>query len=590
MKARLCLLALFAGTASLSADPSEDIAAWSDAPRGFHWEMLGPRTTEVETSRYAAIRYVSAVGSDVTGDGSRSKPWRTVRRALQTTPTSGRAAVLVAAGAYEENALPLRPKVDLFGGFEPVAWKRDVHAYATVLRGSGSDRVLLGADDCRLDGFVVENGAARGHGGAILCDAVSPAITNNVFRRNRTLPPANHPDKNTDRRRVRGYDGGAIALLNGANADIRHNLFHDNETGIGYGGAISAAHDCLPIIGHNVFWGNRSGVGDTDITRSGNGGAIGLLFSSRAAVMHNLFAANSTRGKGDGGALFAEYFCWSEIAWNAFIHNQADDDGGGLDHQKFSYVKIRANLFYGNRAGKSGGGAHGDDSVAELENNIFAHNHAQRNGGGLGGTHSWLRVLNNTFAHNEGPRGGGGVQLVNVKNPFLRSSVFRNNLIVFNTPDQVRFDTEADVAYNIMHPGGHEGGYYNFDHAPGFRDDGLRLAVRSARFEPDAFTTTLAVSENLEPGALAGRIVRLGEHWSMVRTNTTDELTLWGPAPPEGAALEVLPTYRLAAGSLAIKRGTYPDFPPFDLDGDPRQYPAVDVGADEYRPAPPRRK
>jgi hypothetical protein len=577
-------LALLAGTAAtlLRADPSEAAAAWPNAPRGFHWDMLGPRTTAFNPARYAVVRHVSSAGSDETGDGSRTKPWRTVQRAFSAPPVDGRSAVLVAAGLYEANALRLRAKTDLYGGFTPGAWTRDIFQFQTILRGSGSDRVLLGADDCVFDGFVIENGAVRGHGGALLCDGVSPVISNNVFRRNRTLVPADYPQV-TDRRRIRGHDGGAVALLNGANADVRHNLFHDNETGIGYGGALSAAHDCLPIIGHNVFWGNRAGVADVNITRSGNGGAIGLLFSSRAAVMHNLFAANSTLGDSDGGALFLEYYCWSEIACNAFVHNRADDDGGGLDHQKFSYVKIRANLFYGNEAGKSGGGVHGDDSSAELENNIFAHNEAERNGGGIGGTHSWLRALNNTLAHNEAPRGGGGIQIVNVKNPFLRPSIFRNNLLAFNTPDQVRFDSEADAAYNIMHPGGHEGGYYNFPHPPGFRDDGRRFTVRSIRFDGTLFTTTVAVAESLEPGVLTGRIARAGAHWSMVRANTAGEITLWGPAPPDAAALEILPTYRLAPDSRAIKRGTYPDFPPVDIDGDPRQYPAVDIGADEYR-------
>ena len=80
-----------------------------------------------------------------------------------------------------------------------------------------------------------------------------------------------------------------------------------------------------------------------------------------------------------------------------------------------------------------------------------------RTASGFAGTHSWVRALNNTVAHNEAPQGGGGIQIVNVKNPFLRASVFRNNLITFNTPDAVRFDSDgqADVAYNIMHPGGH---------------------------------------------------------------------------------------------------------------------------------------
>ncbi|HEY0863961.1 MAG TPA: DUF1565 domain-containing protein [Lacunisphaera sp.] len=590
MKPRL--LALLLCPTLLLADPSEDIPAWRDPPTGYQWAELGPRTVAVPLAEYTAVHHVSAAGSDETGDGSRAHPWKTIRHALAQPVAKGRTAVLVAMGRYQEGVLAMKPTVDLYGGFDATSWERNIGRFATTLSGGGQGRVLLGADNSRLDGFVIEDGVVRDHGGALLCDAVAPVISNNVFRHNRTLARENHPGKDTDRRRVRGNDGGAIALLHAADADIRHNLFIRNETDIGYGGALSAAHDCLPIIGHNVFWGNRAGVKDPD-TRAGNGGAVALLFSSRAAVLHNLFAANSTLGFGDGGALFMEYYCWPEIGHNAFIGNQAADDGGGMDHQKFSYPKVRANLFYGNRAGKSGGGLHMDDSTCELQNNIFAYNRVRRNGGGFAGTHSWVRALNNTVTYNEAPQGGGGIQIVNVKNPFLRASIFRNNLITFNAPDAVRFDSDgqADVAYNIMHPGGYTGGYYNFDHAPEYADDGRQLRVGAAQHDAARFVTTFPTDAALGDTDLTGRIVRSGDHWSMVQSNTASTVTLWGPAPAAAATeIEILPTFHLSGKSRAITRGTYPEFPPLDIDGDQRQYPAVSAGADEYRPAPRDKK
>ena len=570
----------------LFADPPDRLTAWSDAPVGFQWDKLGPRNTAVDLSAYGFVRHVSPSGSDETGDGSRARPWRSVGKALAGSGAGGRTAVLVAEGNYHEGTLTMRPKIDLYGGFEPGGWTRDIFRHQTVLSGGGRGRVLLGADDSRLDGFIVEEGVVGGHGGALFCESVSPIIANNVFRRNRALAPEGFP-RHTERRRVRGHDGGAIGLVNGANADIRNNLFTDNETGIGYGGAIGASHDCLPIIAHNVFWGNRAGVDDREDTRSGNGGAIGLLFSSRPAIMHNLFVANESRGLSDGGAVFMEYFCWPEVHYNAFVHNSAADDGGGLDHQKLSYPKLRANLFYGNRARKSGGGAHMDDSAVELENNIFAYNHADREGGGIGGTHGWMHTVNNTVVSNTAGRDGGGIQLVNVKNPFLRPSIFRNNLIALNQPEQVQLPNDADTAYNIIHPGGYVPGYYNNENAPGFRDDGLRLTVRSARPEPAGFVTTLSVAEPLAAGTLTGRIARLGEFWSMVRANTAGDITLWGPSPPPDATtLEILPTFHLAADSPAIDAGTYPDFPPLDIDCERRVLPNIDIGADEYHVPP----
>jgi predicted outer membrane repeat protein len=494
--------------------------------------------------------------------------------------------VLVAEGRYQEGTQSMRSTVDLFGGYEAGGWTRDIIRHPTLLSGGGTGRVLLGADDCRLDGFVLEDGVFRGHGGALFCDGVSPVITNNVFRHNRALAAESFP-RQTYRRRVRGNDGGAIGLINGADADIRNNLFADNETGIGYGGAIGASHDCLPIIGHNVFWGNRAGVDDHADTRSGNGGAIGLMFSCRPAIMHNLFVANESRALSDAGAVFMEYFCWPEVQNNAFVNNSSADDGGGLDHQKFSYPKLRANLFYGNRAKKSGGGIHMDDSTVEVENNIFAYNHADREGGGIGGTHGWMHTVNNTVVYNTANRDGGGIQLVNVKNPFLRPSMFRNKLIAFNQPDQVQLPGDADTAYNLMQPGGYVPGYYNKSGDPKFRDDGRTLTIHGVRPDPAAFVTTLGVTEPLVPGTLTGRIVRIGDFWSMVRANTANEIALWGPAPPPAATtLEILPTFHLAAGSAAISSGAYPDYPALDIDREPRVFPIIDIGADAYHAAP----
>jgi hypothetical protein len=589
MPSRLLLVAALslAPLVSVFADPNEQVTAWNDAPVGFQWDQLGPRNTAVDPAAYAEIRYVSVTtGSDETGDGSKARPWRSLRRALGAAVGEGRAAVFVAAGLYQEGTLALRPRVDLFGGFAPGTWARDIFRTPTVLSGGGKNRVLTGAGDCRLDGFVVEDGLARACGGALYCHDCSPAITNNVFRRNRVLEPEGYTH-DTRRRRQRGIDGGAIGLDTNANADIRHNLFHDNETGVGDGGAIGAREDCIPIIAHNVFWGNRAGVTDKPATLSSNGGAVSLLFSSRAAVFHNLFVANEALGESDGGALFCEYFSWPEVRYNAFLNNHAEDDGAGLDNQKFSYPKVKANLFYGNRADGSGGGMHLDDSLVDVENNVFAYNHASKEGGGFGGTHGWYHAINNTVVYNEAGQDGGGLHIVNVKNTFLRPPTFHNNLFAFNKPEQVLIQCEVDASYNLVHPGGFSGGYYNFTEAPAFRDDARSLAVGAPRQDPATFTTELPVRESLAPGSLAGRIVRLGGFWSLVRDNTADAIRVWGLVPEAaGGRLEVVATFHLTPNSRAVDGGVYPDFAPFDIDGEPRYTPNVDIGADEYHATP----
>lgn len=576
------LIAACAFGAGALADPSEKKTAWPDAPVGFQWDKLGPRTEAVDTSKYGAVLHVSPSGSDQAGDGSRAKPWRSVAQALSSAkPGAQRVAIVVAAGRYESDTLQLRAKVDLYGGFDPASWQRDIFKSPAILTGGGKRRVLLGADDCRLDGFIVEEGVARDHGGALFCNHVSPVITNNVFRRNRTLEPSDFSHEPTQRR-MRGNDGGAIALNNSSNADIRNNLFHDNETGVGYGGAVVAREDCIPIVAHNVFWGNRSGTADRNETLSGNGGALCLLFSSRAAVFHNLFVANDAQGGSDGGAMFCDYFSWPEIRHNAFVNNHAGDDGAGMDTQKFSYPKVIANLFYGNRADGSGAGLHLDDAVVEMENNVFAYNRARKQAGGFGGTHGWYRALNNTVVHNEAGQDGGGLHIVNVKNKFLRPPLYRNNLFAFNKPEQVLIEGDIDAAYNLMFPGGFTGGYYNRAYEPKFLDDGAELAVQNLRSDPATFTTEFTASREFPAKSLVGRIVRLGADWSMVRDNDGRTIRVWGLIADKGGKAEIMPTFHHHPESKAIDDGVYGDFAATDMDGEPRYTPTIDIGADEY--------
>jgi hypothetical protein len=225
--------------------------------------------------------------------------------------------------------------------------------------------------------------------------------------------------------------------------------------------------------------------------------------------------------------------------------------------------------------------------VIEMENNVFAYNRAEKQAGGFGGTHGWYRALNNTVAYNEAGQDGGGIHTVNVKNPFLRPSVFRNNLIAFNKPEQALFEGDVDVTYNIMHPEGSKAGYYNFKHEPGFVDDSIQLDASAARHDPATFTTTIVVGDSLKADALTGRIVRIGSWWSMVKSNTTGALTLWGLAPADaGHAVEIVQTFHLSADSPAVSNGVYPDFAQEDIDGEPRYTPDVDIGADEYHAEP----
>ena len=147
--------------------------------------QIGPITGSVKLSDYSAVYYVSLNGSDG-NDGSKTAPWRSIHRALISI--SSNSAVLVGAGNYTEGTIALVADVDLYGGYAQ-DWTRDIAANRTVLDGKGRERIMIGANNSKVDGFVIANGLVRGKGAAINCDGTSPIISNNVFVNNKSLSP-----------------------------------------------------------------------------------------------------------------------------------------------------------------------------------------------------------------------------------------------------------------------------------------------------------------------------------------------------------------------------------------------------------------
>ena len=71
--------------------------------------------------------------------------------------------------------------LDLYGGYSAETWERDIIAHETILDGEDLRRGIIGANQARMDGFLLIRGRAEGPGGAIFCDSSSPIITNNRF-------------------------------------------------------------------------------------------------------------------------------------------------------------------------------------------------------------------------------------------------------------------------------------------------------------------------------------------------------------------------------------------------------------------------
>ncbi|MBA3777162.1 MAG: right-handed parallel beta-helix repeat-containing protein [Betaproteobacteria bacterium] len=524
-------------------------------------DHIGPRTEAVSPERYARVLHVSQTsGSDEIGDGSEQRPWKTIGQALakvSATANSSRAALLVGAGAYGE-PLQMRPNIDLYGGFDPSTWERDIIAHATVLDGQSARRVVVGASDARIDGFVIRGGRVQAPGAGILCDRASPTITNNTITGNATLEPAGYIHALMHQV---GNDGGGIACVNGAAPIIANNLISGNSTGVGGGGGIATSNYAAPIILNNVLCDNLTGATDRNQSRSSNGAAISCVNlpmkvqagdTSRKRIANNVILNNRVSGRSDAGGIYCDYDASPEIAGNFILGNTAEDDGGAIYVMKSSEPAIRGNVI----AGNTGGGAIrlSKEGRAWIENNLLFANST----GGVTCNRSWMTLKNNTIVNNT----GNGMAYEN-DTRHLQPSVASSNIFFGNVDNKIRIQSKFSPPMAITHSlvqGGYKGeGNINAD--PQFIDDGCVLPVAAVEFDEARYQTRLTLGEEIGP-KLSGRVVRMGSRWGVVHECGSKNLVVWGDLRGPGGAhgarkFEILPTYRLSAGSPCIGAGRH---------------------------------
>jgi len=526
------------------ADAPED-QVWDDAPGKREPAKIGPEFERVPTSKYQQIVYVSqSWGSREIGDGSSAQPFRSLSHAISQITDAGaekRYAILVAGGTYSKATIKMKQYVDLYGGFEPPKWNRNIFEYRTILNGKQKRRVVEAADNARIDGFVISGGASQGHGGGILCHRTSPTITNNIITGNVTLEPPGFVH-DPDRRRHVGNDGAGIACVDGANPVIANNIIYDNATHLGNGGAIVCRDDACPKIIYNVIWGNETGVKDIHETRTGNGAGIVCFAGSLPIINNNLIANNNAKGASDGGGIYCEYNSSPEIYYNFILGNSAEDDGGATEIMKSSQPLIHANVFAGNYTDGGGGGIRlSDQGLAIITDNLIVHNTGKGKGGGVACTNAWMICKNNIIADNKSKRAAGLVYYV-VNWIHLRPPVITDNIIWNNDDEQIEATSDAIVVLNNIQ-GGFESGR-NTDKDPMFKNDGLKGTFAAAAYDLSGFVTTLSTQkQQFASNDLAGRVIRVGSKWSLIKSNTADEIVIWGKPERNKLDFEILPTY-----------------------------------------------
>ena len=556
------------------------------------WKEVGPMTTQVDLKPYRQVYHVSAEkGADKTRHGSREKPYRSIAFALENAVAakSGRSAVLVAQGHYTGGTLTLKPHVDLFGGYEASGWTRDIYQNRTVLDGAETNRVILGANHARVDGFIITRGQVRGMGAGLLCEGTSPEITNNVFTENLTLAPQPWNPKHLHEI---ANEGGAIACVFGASPLLEHNLIVSNRTEIGRGAGIACHINASPVIRANVILNNITSI--IDPMRSGDGGAISVNDHSHPSIVSNYIGNNESANRNPGGGIFVALWSSAVIRGNILVGNVGGDDGGAIfiGGQEHRYdrpkdpvpsasefiVRVEENVIMGNsnRGGNSGAMRVAMESRAQVTNNITANN-----AGGVQFGDSDVLVVNNTFVEN---------LIWRYEKGSLGEARFVNNII----GKRVILETPATFRNSFARQ--ELPGEDNLQGDPRLEDEATHLLALSAEFDSGAYLTQLSIREgNLEPDSLSGRVVRIGTNWSAVKSNDRNSIQIWSAVADTVSSaaplpVAIMPTYHLKPDSPCIDMGRAEDAPATDFDGDARPLQggdtlAVDIGADEFRPA-----
>ncbi len=537
----VCIFILFTASLLILSCSEKGAKISEKARRVTADSVVGPRTIEVDINTYQMIYYVSDDrGSDQTGNGSLQKPWETVNYTLSMivdASTSKRYAVFVAEGGYSKATIQMKAHVDIYGGFSAKDWQRDVFKYVSRLGGDKKRRVLVGANNARLDGFVITDGVVRGKGGGMICDGVSPHISNNLFLKNKTLKPIPWLPKYIHEV---ANDGGALYCSNGASPIIEHNLFVNNATENGRGGAVALNNKCQARISKNIFYQNVSGTDDP--MRSSDGGAISVFDWCNPVIEGNVVLRNRADANNDGGGIFVALWSSATITDNVLVGNWSGDDAAGLfvggqehrydgpldplpDKEHF-YVSIRNNLFIGNDHPSKNSGAmrFTMESRGEFIGNVTAFNQ------GIYFQRSEVKIAKNVildrFLFKETKNGLGISEIYD--NVLWAEFDLQTAAKVYNNRFKYQYDD-----YNV------------FGGLPDFKSDGKELTANSSVYYRQQFITKVLVSgPDLGINELSNRVVRAGDRYSVIRSNDSDTITLWGDFTKE-MHFSVLPTYRI---------------------------------------------
>jgi len=306
--------------------------------------------------------YVSITGSDTTGEGTESNPYRTINKAMSVATTGD--IILVKNGLYNDGTITWSPTVE-----------------GITLRGESKELTTLEGSSAVIDLFDIV--------------ASQTVVIENLTITGGTI----------------SGDGGGIGVNTDINLTVKNSILSNNKARIG--GAIFFDSSGSLSLENCTFLNND--VGSQDNGTSRNGGAVFAGSGATLTALNCSFVGNvamSTSTYIRGGAVCFEGD--ANFTNCAFTSNSSSKEGGAI-YSGSGAAKIYKCFFKGNNSGGSGGAIYCSPSYAsEIVNCILILNEAGTAATGNGGAiyavgSGTLEVINCTVVSNECNNWGGGI-------------------------------------------------------------------------------------------------------------------------------------------------------------------------------------
>ena len=322
------------------------------------------------------------------------------------------AEVWVAAGVYapkcaddpgcakpQDASFALADGVRVYGGFagsESVRDGRDWAARLSVLSGDLGGglhalHVVTGANDTRLDGFVVRDGRASGSDDDTYDDDDVAAVADDPGAE-LVDDPGSVETPGDDALALDGDDVGAQPATpsldfggdaEGTDDQMAVELSGDANDACG-GGLLN--YYASPWVENVLFASNRGGKG-------------GAVYN----ILENDYAAPALPGTNRSSPTFKNV---------AFVGNFASERGGAMANDAYTYTLCDRCTFWRNAAGKGGAAYMDYTSSPTFSRSVFEHNFAIDAGGAIGGDGSTTFTLDGSrVVGNRARYSGGGIYL-----------------------------------------------------------------------------------------------------------------------------------------------------------------------------------